>query len=62
MIKLSTILFKLCEDTELPQNKMTQAIQLHIQKLQRKLRGKFCIHIITADSSLTIKTLSSQQG
>jgi len=54
--------FKLHENKELPQDKMTQAVQLCIQKLQRKLRGKFCIHIITADSSLTIKILRSLRG
>ena len=62
MIESSMILFKLCEDTELPQDKMTQTVQLRIQKLQGKLRGKICIHIITADSLLTVKTLSSLWG
>jgi len=31
--------FKLYENKELPQDKMTQAVRLRIQKLQRKLRG-----------------------
>lgn len=36
-----------------------EGVRPHIQKLQEKLTGKFCIYLSTANSSLMFKTLSS---